>query len=63
MIQQISTLGKILSKTQQKKVKGGHEPVGGCPEDYEWNPRPQMRCCWHYRYQCCYATPECPAPR
>lgn len=62
MLKNISNLGKALSKAQQKQVSGGREPDGGCREDkgFEWNP--VKRCCWSDHYNCCYGTPECPAP-
>ncbi len=60
MLKKISTIGVVITKSQQKIIKGGHEPVGGCPRHYGWYP--PIKCCRHYIYNCCYGTPECPAP-
>ncbi|WP_417784626.1 hypothetical protein [Tenacibaculum sp.] len=58
----ILDLGKFLNKTEQIKINGGKEIPGGCRTDkgYYWHPI--ERCCWTDQYNCCYGTPECPAP-
>jgi len=61
MKKQILSLGKALNKADQKAINGGKVPSGGCEGGYTWDPF--ERCCWSYQYNCCYGTPECPAPR
>ncbi|MDO6675827.1 hypothetical protein MK851_07325 [Tenacibaculum sp. 1B UA] len=62
MKKQILNLGKTLNKIEQKLINGGKEIPGGCRTDkgYYWHPL--ERCCWTDQYNCCYGTPECPAP-
>ncbi|MDY8137031.1 hypothetical protein [Aquimarina sp. 2201CG5-10] len=62
MLKEISCLGKILPKAQQRQINGGSETPGGCREDkgFEWNPL--KRCCWSYQLNCCYDTITCPYP-
>ncbi len=62
MKKQFLNLGKALNKAEQKQINGGSVVPGGCREDkgFSWNPL--ERCCWSDQYNCCYGTPECPAP-
>lgn len=62
MKKQILSLGKALNINNQKKINGGKEIPGGCRTDkgYYWDP--VKNCCWTDQYNCCYGTPECPAP-
>ena len=61
MKKSILNLGKALNKAAQKQINGGKDH-GNCRTDkgYDWHP--VKRCCWTYQYNCCYGTPECPAP-
>lgn len=65
MLKNISSIGKSLNKTEQKQINGGKLPPGDCPTQigirYTWNP--SKRCCWTYTYNCCFGSPECPAPQ